>query len=80
MAGPLLTETLLIYPLLNGGTDDGPRLVAYDKATGREIASADLPGIPIGTPMTYALDGRQYIGITVEGEPYAELVALTLPR
>ena len=33
--GPLLTKTLLISTLSAGGTDDGPRLVAWDKATGR---------------------------------------------
>ena len=49
-AGPVLTKTLLIYALTAGGTDDGPRLVAVDKATGGEIASVDLPGGAIGSP------------------------------
>jgi len=80
-AGPLLTKTLLIYPLSAGGTDNGPRLVAYDKATGKEVASADIPGIAIGTPMTYKLGDKQYIALTVSGPPggVPELVALTLP-
>lgn len=78
-AGPLLTRTLLIYPLLAGGTGGGPRLVAYDKATGTEVASLDLPGVPIGTPMTYELDGRQYVALTVAGEPVPRLVAFALP-
>ncbi len=81
-SGPLVTRTLLIYALTAGGTNDGPRLVAYDKATGRELASADLPAIAIGTPMTYMLDGRQFIAVTVQaartGEA-PELVALALP-
>jgi quinoprotein glucose dehydrogenase len=81
MAGPLLTKTLLIYPLTRGGSKGGPRLVAYNKRTGAEIASVDLPGNAIGTPMTYALDGKQYIALTVAnvstGIP--ELVALALP-
>src|SRR6185312_9083711 len=59
LAGPLLTKTLLIYALTNGGSHGGPRLVAYDKATGQERGSADLPGLPIGTPMTYMLGGKQ---------------------
>jgi quinoprotein glucose dehydrogenase len=79
-AGPVLTSTLLIYPLTAGGTDDGPRLVAYDKATGAELASADLPGPALGTPMTFMLDGRQYIAITVGGAELPSLVALTLPE
>ena len=80
-AGPLLTKTLLIYPLSAGGTENGPRLVAYDKATGKEVASADIPGIAIGTPMTYKLGDKQYIALTVGGPPggVPELVALTLP-
>ncbi|MDP6581365.1 MAG: hypothetical protein QF681_11985, partial [Vicinamibacterales bacterium] len=39
--GPLLTRTLLIYCLTAGGTNNGPRLVAYDKTSGYELASVD---------------------------------------
>jgi quinoprotein glucose dehydrogenase len=81
-SGPLLTKTLLIYALTAGGRNDGPRLVAYDKATGRELASTDLPGAAIGTPMTYRLDGKQYIALTVQGatpRDIPEIVALALP-
>ena len=79
LSGPLLTKTLLISALSSGGTNDGPSLVARDKATGRVLASVDLPGIAIGTPMTYMLDGRQYIALTVSGDPVPELVAFALP-
>lgn len=81
LAGPLLTKTLLIYPLTAGGTKDGPRLVAYDKATGKEVASVDLPGSALGTPMTYAVDGKQYIALTVGivGGDVPELVSYALP-
>ena len=81
-SGPLLTRTLLIYALTAGGSNDGPRLVAYDKATGKELASTDLPGAAIGTPMTYLLDGKQYIALTVQGatpRDIPEVVALSLP-
>ncbi len=81
-SGPLLTKTLLMYALTTGGSTGGPRLVAYDKATGKEIASVDLPGNAIGTPMTYAVGGKQFVAITVQGAtPTAvpELVALSLP-
>ena len=77
-AGPLVTKTLLIFALTAGGTDGGPRLVAYDKATGKEMASVDLPAGAIGTPMTYMLDGKQYIALTVGGIPVPELVVLAL--
>ena len=81
-SGPLLTNTLLIYALTTGGSKGGPRLVAYDKAAGKELASADLPGAAIGTPMTYMLDGKQFIAITVQGRTSTdvpELIALNLP-
>ena len=77
--GPVLTKTLLIHALTAGGTDDGPRLVAFDKMTGEEVASVDLPGGAIGTPMTYLSGGRQYIALTVGGGRVPELIALALP-
>lgn len=77
--GAVLTKTALIYPLTAGGSHGGPRLVAYDKATGRELGSVDLPGLPLGTPMTYALSGKQYIALTVAGADVPELVSYTLP-
>ena len=75
--GPLLTKTLLIYCLTAGGTGGGPRIVAYDKTNGVELASVDLPSGAIGTPMTYQVDGRQYIALTVGGGP--RLIAFALP-
>jgi hypothetical protein len=42
--GPLLTKTLLIYALSAGGSNNSARLVAYDKATGKEVGSTDIPG------------------------------------
>ena len=73
-----MTRTLLVYTLTAGGTGDGPRLVAYDKATGDLRGAVDLPGGAIGTPMSYMLDGRQYIAVTVGGE-VPSLVAYRLP-
>jgi quinoprotein glucose dehydrogenase len=80
LIGPLLTKTLLIYALTADGSQGGPCLVAYDKLTGKELGSVDLPGIAIGTPMTYLLAGKQYIALTVSGKGgIPELIALTLP-
>jgi quinoprotein glucose dehydrogenase len=82
LSGPLLTKTLLVYALTAGGSGDGPRLVAYDKGSGREVASVDLPGVAIGAPMTYQVDGRQFIALTVRppgADSFPELVALSLP-
>ena len=79
MSGPLLTKTLLVGALSRGGTKGGPKLVARDKATGKEVASIDLPGVAIGTPMTYSVGGKQYIALTVGASPVPELVAFALP-
>jgi quinoprotein glucose dehydrogenase len=72
----LATRTLLFGTDGWGGT---PVLRVYDKATGAEIAAIDLPGPSSGLPMSYAIDGRQYIALPVQGEQGAELVALALP-
>jgi quinoprotein glucose dehydrogenase len=88
--GPIATKTLLIS--WKGGSVRGeervregppeaaeePGLVAYDKITGEQVGFAKLPSAPIGTPMTYMVDGRQYIALTVTGSP-PKVVALTLP-
>ena len=76
--GPLLTKTLLFSALSAGGSDGGARLVAFDKATGEELGSVDLPRGAIGTPMTYLVDGKQYIALTIGGTP-PELIAFALP-
>ncbi len=77
-SGPLLTKTLLIHAVTTGGTGNGPRLVAYDKATGAVVASLDLPAGALGAPMTYMLDGRQHIALTVGGQ-VPGLVVYRLP-
>ena len=76
--GPVLTKTLLIYCLTTGSSSGGPRMVAYDKDNGEELAAVDLPAGAIGTPMTYMVDGRQYIALTIGGGP--RLVAFALPE
>jgi len=77
--GPLLTKTLLIHALSPAG-GQGPQLAAYDKATGEKVAVAQLPGQAIGTPMTYRIQGKQYIALTVRSKAMGgALVALALP-
>ena len=36
-------------------------LRAYDKATGQEVAAVFMPAQQTGSPMTYMLNGKQYI-------------------
>ena len=59
----------------------GKMFRAYDKATGEVIWEMELPGGTSGAPMTYMLNGRQYIIATVGWDDMAgELVALALPE
>ena len=72
----LVTKTLLFTAEGWGGS---PVLRAHDKATGEVLAEIELPGAVGGLPMTYAVDGRQFLVMSVAGERGAELVALALP-
>ena len=76
--GAVVTKTLLVSALTAGGSDSGPRLIARDKTTGEIVGSTDLPAGAIGTPMTYAHNGTQYIALTIGGD-IPELIALSVP-
>jgi quinoprotein glucose dehydrogenase len=55
-------------------------LRAYDKATGREAGAVYMPAPQSGSPMTYLLNGQQYIVVAVGGGPYSgEYLAFRLP-
>ncbi len=59
----------------------GAMLRAYDKATGEEVGAVWMPAQQSGSPMTYSLDGRQYIVVAVSGGAYSgEYIAYTLPE
>jgi mono/diheme cytochrome c family protein len=78
---PLLTKELLFLGAsgnLAGGTGS-PAFRAYDKRDGKMIWEMDLPTLVTGAPMTYEVNGRQYIvvAISARGKP-AEILALTL--
>tara|TARA_B110000003_G_scaffold156594_1_gene157075 strand:+ start:656 stop:946 length:291 start_codon:yes stop_codon:yes gene_type:complete len=72
----LVTSTLLIYGQNMGY---GPQLVALDKASGKELARIDLPSNPQGAPMSYSVDGKQYIALSVSTTPLPELIVFALP-
>ena len=78
VGGPVLTKTLVISALTAGSSTGGPRLVARSKETGEEFGSVDLPTGAIGTPMTYMVDGQQYIAVAIGGRPPA-MIAFRLP-
>jgi len=58
----------------------GAMLRAYDKATGREVGAVLMPAPQSGSPMTYVVDGKQYIVVAVSGGAYSgEYIAYSLP-
>jgi quinoprotein glucose dehydrogenase len=86
----LLTKTLLI--VAQEGTTQREsekasdfeiheaKICAYDKATGRVVGEVLLPRNATGAPMTYILDGKQFIAIPTGGANLpAELLVLSLP-
>jgi quinoprotein glucose dehydrogenase len=81
--GTLVTKTLVIAGEAGfGPTPSGQRgamLRAYDKATGKELGAVYIPAPQGGGPMTYMLDGKQYIIVAIGGSGYSgELVAFKL--
>jgi len=77
--GVLVTRTLVICGERSAGKS-AVMLRAYDKATGKEVGAVPLPAGQTGTPMTYALNGKQYIVLAIAGPGFpAELIAFKLP-
>ena len=82
--GILVTKTLVI---VGDGqlttTPDHPRgamLRAYDKQTGKEVGAVLMPAQQSGSPMTYSVDGRQYVIVAISGGAYSgEYLAFALP-
>jgi quinoprotein glucose dehydrogenase len=81
--GVLTTKTLVIAGEGGVFTDaagrQGARLRAYDKATGKDAGAVYMPSGQTGSPMTYMLNGKQYIVLAIGGQGYpAELIAFSL--
>jgi quinoprotein glucose dehydrogenase len=74
----LVTKTLLFSGEGAGGQ---PVFHAYDKATGQEIWQTAIPGPTTSLPMTYAVNGRQFVVFGVRGTATsgAQLIAYALP-
>jgi quinoprotein glucose dehydrogenase len=82
--GTLVTRTLVIAGEPGfGPTPSGQRgsmLRAYDKRTGADAGAVYMPAPQTGSPMTYMLNGRQYLVVAISGGSYSgELVAFRLP-
>jgi quinoprotein glucose dehydrogenase len=83
--GTLVTKSLVIAgDGLLTTTADHPRgamLRAYDKATGKEVGAVFMQAPQSGSPMTYAINGKQYIIVATSGGNYSgEYIAFTLPE
>jgi quinoprotein glucose dehydrogenase len=90
---PMVTKTLVFVvqavstaPIQDDEASprDGPAtgyLFAFDKTTGEEVVRIELPNVPGGAPMTYALDGEQTLVVPVgrRGKKQ-ELIAYRLPE
>jgi quinoprotein glucose dehydrogenase len=83
--GVLVTKTLVVAG--EGGfftTPSGQRgamLRAYNKATGDEVGAVFMAAPQTGSPMTYMVNGQQYLVVAISGASYSgELVAFRAPR
>jgi quinoprotein glucose dehydrogenase len=82
--GMFVTRTLIVAGeprvTTTASGQRGAMLRAYDKATGREVGAVHMPAPQSGSPMTYMINGRQYIVVAISGAGYSgELVAFRLP-
>ena len=75
--GPLLTKTLLFVAQVDNGRNV---MRAFDKTTGAVVHEIYLPLPPQGSPMTYAVEGQQYLSIAIGGGPDSRLFTLSLPE
>jgi quinoprotein glucose dehydrogenase len=82
--GTLVTKTLVIAG--DGQvttTTEHPRgamLRAYDKTSGKQVGEVLMPAPQSGSPMTYSVNGKQYIIVAVSGGNYSgEYIAFSVP-
>jgi quinoprotein glucose dehydrogenase len=82
--GTLVTKSLVIAgdSLITTSPSGarGAMLRAYDKSSGKEVGAVLMPAPQSGSPMTYMLNGRQYVVVAISGGPYSgEYRAYRLP-
>jgi quinoprotein glucose dehydrogenase len=83
--GTLVTKTAVIAGerdfFTNPAGKRGALLRAYDKKTGKDAGAVFMPAGQTGTPMTYMLNGKQYIVVAIGGTGFeAEFIAFRLPN
>ena len=58
----------------------GKMFHAFDKKIGKIVWKMELPAGVSNSPMTYMVNGKQYILVAVSGRQYpGELIALAIP-
>ena len=83
--GLMVTKTLVVLgdPQVTSpaGRPRGAMLRAYNKQTGAQVGEVWMPAPQSGSPMTYSVDGRQYMIVSVSGGNYSgEYLAFALPQ
>ena len=78
--GPLVTASGLLFI---SGTED-EKFRAFDTKTGKIVWEYQLPAGAFATPITYAIDGKQYVVIAAGGvrnghKPGGNYIAFSLP-
>ena len=63
LGGPIVTASGLVF--IAGTTD--PHIRAFEIQTGKELWKAELPASGNATPMTYEMNGKQYLVIAAGG-------------
>ena len=84
LIGPTVTKSLVICGESGFATTPngkrGALLRAYDKKTGEDRGAVYMPAPQTGCPMTFMLDGKQHIVLTIGGPGFpAEMIAFRLP-
>jgi quinoprotein glucose dehydrogenase len=82
--GLMVTKTLVVLGDSQiTTTPEHPRgamLRAYDKTNGKEVGALLMPAPQSGSPMTYSVNGTQYIVVAISGGNYSgEYLAFRLP-
>jgi quinoprotein glucose dehydrogenase len=83
--GLMVTKTLVVLgdPQVTAppGRPRGAMLRAYNKQTGAQVGEVWMPAAQSGSPMTYSVDGRQYMIVSVSGGNYSgEYISFALPQ
>jgi quinoprotein glucose dehydrogenase len=83
--GLMVTRTVVVMgdPQVTnpGNRPRGAMLRAYDKKTGQQVGELLMPAPQSGSPMTYSVDGRQFIIVAISGGNYTgEYLAFALPQ